>query len=121
MMWAVIQSQKPWALVSAYAPQASAATSEKDRFYEDLTGMLQSIPRRYTLPNGGDFNVRLGSRREGEERWIGPHTGPERPERDPDDPVEDNRARFVQLLREFDMVVASTWKQTPPRSQVTFR
>lgn len=121
MMWAVMQSKKPWALVTVYAPHVYASPSEKDRFYEDLTRMLREIPRRFTLLIGGDFNVRLGGRRRGEERWIGPHTGPDRPEGDPGDPVEDNRTRFVQLLREFDPVVASTWKQISPRRQVSFR
>lgn len=82
---------------------------------------MREITSRYTVLSGGDFNVRLRARREGEERWVGPHTGPERPAGEPEDPVEDNRACFVQFLREFDLVVASTWKQKTPRRQVTFR
>lgn len=83
MMWAVIQAQKTCVLVNAYAPHAYASTADKDGFYEELATMLRSIPRRYTLLVGGDFNVRLGARREGEKRWIGPHTGPTRPEGEP--------------------------------------
>lgn len=35
--------------------------------------------------------------------------------------MEDNRARFVQFVREFDLGVASTWKQKALRQQVTYR
>lgn len=48
-MSAVIQSPRPWALVSAYAPSAYASPSEKDRLYEDLARIQRKIPRRFAL------------------------------------------------------------------------
>lgn len=65
-MWAATQSQKPWSLVSVYAPHAYASPSDEAGIYEDLTRMLHELPSRFTLLIGGHLDVRLGARREEE-------------------------------------------------------
>ena len=62
-------------VVSCYAPTRAVSREEKDKFYDDLDGVLSSIPESDLYVLLGDFNARIGSR-EREDQWRmarGPH------------------------------------------------
>ena len=92
----------------------------KKTFYETLSTMVDTASRTCIVLVGGDFNVKLGECREGEERWIGPHCGRGRPEDQDSDPVEQKRELFLHILRDKDMIAANTWFEQPPARLFTF-
>ena len=47
-------------LISAYAPTLPASDASKEEFYEELTNVIDSVPRRDELFLLGDFNARVG-------------------------------------------------------------
>lgn len=47
-------------LISAYAPTLTASDSCKDQFYEELSRVIDSVPRQDKLFLLGDFNARVG-------------------------------------------------------------
>ena len=50
-------------VVSSYAPTRAASREEKDKFYDELGGVLSSIPESDLYVLLGDFNARIGSRK----------------------------------------------------------
>lgn len=62
-------------VVSCYAPTRAASREEKDKFYDELGGVLSGIPDSDLYVMLGDFNARIGSREPGDQ-WCmarGPH------------------------------------------------
>ena len=60
-------------IISAYAPHNLRPHDERHNFYVDLGCLLDAtsvIGAKYCI---GDFNARLGQRRQGEDEVIGPH------------------------------------------------
>ena len=49
-------------VVSCYAPTRAASREEKDKFYDELGGVLSCIPESDLYILLGDFNARIGSR-----------------------------------------------------------
>lgn len=47
-------------IISAYAPQIGAESSLKEKFWEDLEGLVQSIPVTEKIFIGGDLNGHVG-------------------------------------------------------------
>ena len=48
-------------LISAYAPTMTSLDDTKDKFYEDLELLLNSVPQEDKLLVFGDFNGRVGT------------------------------------------------------------
>ena len=48
-------------VIQVYAPTSNAEEAEVKRFYEDLQGLLELIPKKYVLFNIGDWNAKVGS------------------------------------------------------------
>ena len=46
-------------VVVGYAPTEDSSISDKDQFYNQLTGVLDKVPRQDILLLGGDFNARI--------------------------------------------------------------
>ena len=51
----------PVTLISVYAPTLNSPPEDKDKFYEDLSSMIDSIPSGDQLYLLGDFNARVGN------------------------------------------------------------
>ena len=47
-------------VISAYAPQVGTETHLKEKFWEDLEGLIQSIPLTEKIFIGGDLNGHVG-------------------------------------------------------------
>ena len=54
---------KPFSIkvIQAYAPTSNAEEAEVERFYEDLQGLLELIPKKDVLFIIGDWNAKVGS------------------------------------------------------------
>ena len=50
----------PVVIISAYAPNEDAADDKKDKFYDDLTRLLESTSNRKEIILTGDLNSRTG-------------------------------------------------------------
>ncbi|RLN58757.1 hypothetical protein BBJ29_009620 [Phytophthora kernoviae] len=53
-------------VITGYAPHSGYPTVDVDKFYEDLHDAFHSLPSRNTTFIIGDFNTKIGRRREGE-------------------------------------------------------
>ena len=49
-------------IVNGYAPTEDASSADKDQFYNQLTGVLDKVPRQEILTLGGDSNARICGR-----------------------------------------------------------
>ena len=50
----------PATLISVYAPTLNSSPEDKDKFYEDLSSMIDKLPSGNQLFLLGDFNARVG-------------------------------------------------------------
>ena len=48
-------------VIQVYAPTSNAEEAEVERFYEDLQGLLELIPKNYVLFIMRDWNAKVGS------------------------------------------------------------
>ncbi|KAI3874317.1 hypothetical protein MKX03_019465 [Papaver bracteatum] len=58
-------------VISASAPQVGVSEDAKQKFWEDLNGLVRGVPSSERLIIGGDFHGRVGSSREGFHRVHG--------------------------------------------------
>ena len=57
-----------WTIVSAYAPTSRRRDKEERRlFWQDLEGVVSTVPTRSFLLLGGDFNAQIGGRTQEED------------------------------------------------------
>ncbi|XP_014770154.1 craniofacial development protein 2-like [Octopus bimaculoides] len=60
-------------LISAYAPTATYTLEQRELFYQNLTKVLQEVPKDDKLLIHGDFNARVGRDAQSWPDVIGPH------------------------------------------------
>ena len=58
-------------IVSAYAPQVNNSMEEKNDFWEDLDGLIESIPKEERIVLGADLNKHVGEGNIGDEEIMG--------------------------------------------------
>ena len=58
-------------IVSAYAPQVNNSMEEKNNFWEDLDGLIESISTEERIVFGADFNGHVGEGNIGDEEIMG--------------------------------------------------
>ena len=58
-------------IVSAYAPQVSNSMEEKNEFWEDLDGLIESVPKQERIVLGADLNGHVGEGNIGDEEIMG--------------------------------------------------
>ena len=58
-------------VMNIYAPQGGCDEEEKNRFWQELDGMLADTPEDERLVLAGDFNGHVGQRNDGFERVHG--------------------------------------------------
>lgn len=86
-------------IVNAYAPTEESNEEEKDRFYEELESLCETIPKHDTMVLLGDFNAKIG--KEDHVRAVaGKQTIHTR--------TNDNGTRLCDLAAALDMIVSST-------------
>ena len=60
-------------VVSVYAPTHGAPSEVKERFYDDLQAVIDSVPSSDVLLTMGDFNARVGGGGDSSSLWSGVH------------------------------------------------
>ena len=112
-----LQADKQVEIINCYAPIARAlfATEaqmekEKDTFYDGVKKWVKEAKGSRIKLVAGDFNSRIQTRYEGEEKHIGKYTfSPESVDIESrDSSIVDNRMRLVDLLVEEDLVAMNT-------------
>ena len=58
-------------IVSAYAPQVNNSIKEKNDFWEDLDGLIESISKEERIVLGADLNGHVGEENIGDEEIMG--------------------------------------------------
>ena len=58
-------------IVSAYAPQVNNSMEEKNDFWEDLDGLIESISKEERIVLGADLNEHVGKGNIGDEEIMG--------------------------------------------------
>ena len=58
-------------IVSAYAPQVNNSIEEKNDFWEDLDGLIESISKEERIVLGADLNEHVGKGNIGDEEIMG--------------------------------------------------
>ena len=58
-------------IVSAYAPQVNNSMEEKNDFWEDLDGLIESISKEERIVLGADLNGHVGEGNIGDEEIMG--------------------------------------------------
>ncbi|CAF0714685.1 unnamed protein product [Brachionus calyciflorus] len=60
IIYAHIDGNPKYCVLSEYAPTELAISNEKEKFYNDLKDFLLSLPQQTTTILAGDFNARIG-------------------------------------------------------------
>ena len=89
-------------LVSVYALTKASDLTMKDAFNAALESVVDQCPRRDTLLVLGDFNVSIGTDRDGYETFVGPHGSAT---------VNQNSIKFLDFARSRGLRVAGSWFQ----------
>ena len=58
-------------IVSVYAPQVNNSMEEKNDFWQDLDGLIESISKEQRIVFGADFNGHVGKGNIGDEEIMG--------------------------------------------------
>ena len=87
-------------VVVCYAPTEVSGVDEKDEFYQTLEDVLQKSHKHDVRMVIGDFNARVGSKREGYEQVLGPHAMHEQP--------NDNGARLLDACASNDLTIGGS-------------
>ena len=58
-------------IVSAYAPQVNNSMKEKDDFWEDLDGLIESVSKEERIVLGADLNRHVGKGNIGDDEIMG--------------------------------------------------
>ena len=58
-------------VVSVYAPQVNNSMEEKNDFWEDLDGLIESVSKEERIVLGADLNGHVGKGNIGDEEVIG--------------------------------------------------
>ena len=106
-----------FAITCVYAPHNMKEPDEKLQFYDKLQAHLQRISALGCGMVVGDWNVRLGRRRTGEEDIMGEYGFGREAMRRVDPP---NRDLFTEFCSCFEYVIANTFYDLPPESKVTY-
>ena len=87
-------------IVSAYAPQVSNSMEEKNDFWQDLDGLIESISKQEKIVLGVDFNGHVGEGNIGDEEIMGRY-GAETKNKE--------RSMVVDFAKRMDLAVVNTY------------
>ena len=100
-------------VVSIYAPTDCSSDDLKDKFYSDLSGLLENARSSDIVMVIGDFNAQIGRLDESERRFGGSHAIPSR--------RTDNGDRLLNLCAQRGLFLANTNFEHKQRHCVTWR
>ncbi|KAK3543975.1 hypothetical protein QTP70_032735, partial [Hemibagrus guttatus] len=99
-------------VVSGYAPQVGCELEEKERFWNELDEVMESIPTGERVVIGADFNGHVGEGNRGDEEVMGKFGVKER---------NLEGQMVVDFAKRMDMAVVNTYFQKREEHRVTYK
>ena len=98
--------------ISAYAPQVGRPREEKERFWIQLSEVMEKIADAEKIIISGDLNGHVGDKRGGFERVLGKYTYGQR---------NDEGMDILEFCQTFDLRIANSIFAKPFDKLVTFK
>ena len=86
-------------IVSVYAPQVNNSMEEKNDFWEDLDGLIESVSKEERIVLGADLNGHVGKGNIGDEEVIGRYSAGIR---------NKGRSMAVDFAKRMDLAIVNT-------------
>ena len=99
-------------IVSAYAPQINNSMEEKNDFWEDLNGLIESISKEERIVLGADLNGHVGEGNIGDEEIMGRYGAGTRK-------MEGSMA--VDFGKRMDLAIVNTYFKKKGEYRVTYK
>ena len=99
-------------IVSAYAPQVNNSMEEKNDFWEDLDGLIESVSKEERIVLGADLNGHVGEGNIGDEEIMGRYGAGTR-----------NRegSMVVKFAKRMDLEIVNTYFKNKDEHRVTYK
>ena len=97
-------------LISAYAPTLTSASELKDRFYDDLSAVINKVPPQEPLFIFGDFNAMVGADHSSWPTCLG-HFGIGN--------MNENGQRILELCCHYSLSITNTFFMTKSQHKVS--
>ena len=99
-------------IVSAYAPQVNNSMEEKNDFWEDLDGLIESISKEERIVLGADLNGHVGERNIGDEEIM---------ERYGTGTRNNEGSMIVDFGKRMDLAIVNTYFKKKDEHSVTYK
>ena len=99
-------------IVSAYAPQVNNSMEEKNDFWEDLDGLIESISKEERIVLGADLNRHVGKGNIGDEQIMGRYGAGMR---------NKEGSMVVDFGKRIDLVIINTYFKKKDEHRVTYK
>ena len=99
-------------IVSAYAPQVNNSMEEKNDFWEDLDGLIESISNEERIVLGPDLNGHVGKGNIGNEEIMGRYGAGTR---------NKERSMVVDFEKRMDLEIVNTYFKKKDEHRVTYK
>ena len=99
-------------IVSAYAPQINNSMEEKNDFWEDLDGLIESISNEERIVLGADLNGYVGDRNIGDEKIMGRYGAGTR---------NKERSMVVNFGKRINLAIVNTYFKKQDEHRMTYK
>ena len=99
-------------IVLAYAPQFNNSMEEKNYFWEDLDGLIESISTEERIVLGADLNGHVGEENIGDEEIMGRYGGETRNKKG---------SMIVDFGKRMDLAIVNTYFKKKDEHRVTYK
>ena len=99
-------------IVSTYAPQVSNSMEEKNDFWEDPEGLIQSVSKQERTVLGADLNGHVGEGNTGDEEIMGRYDAGTR---------KKEGLMVVNFSKRMDLAVANTYFKKKDKHRVMYK
>ena len=99
-------------IVSAYAPQVNNSMEEKNDFWEDLDGLIESVSKEARIVLGADLNGHVGERNIGDKEIMGRYGAGTR---------NKEGSMVVDFGKRMDWAIVNTYFKKKDEHRVTFK
>ena len=99
-------------MVSAYAPQVNNSMEEKNNFWEDLDGLIESVSKQAKIVLGADLNEHVGKGNIGDEEIMGRYGAGTR---------NKEGSMVVDFAKRMDLEIVNTYFKKKDEHRVTYK
>ena len=99
-------------MVSAYAPQVNNSMEEKNNFWEDLDGLIESVSKQEKIVLGADLNEHVGRGNIGDEEIMGRYGAGTR---------NKEGSMVVDFAKRMDLEIVNTYFKKKDEHRVTYK